>query len=146
MSKMFKPTSVRRICNTGKPPLHLNTNSTAQTVDSIVGEGNRTKSLKYLLSGVNKVVVSDKYILDRCVLVLHVKPEMEKIKIRRALNTISEGNEVVSVNSVKRHASKRNFRGRPGSISAFKVMYIRFKNEFDQSVLGRKEEEIGVQE
>ena len=149
MSKMFKPISVRRICNRGKVPSKLKGNSKLQT-SSFFAEGdievNRTKSLTYLLSGVNKVVVSDKYILDRCVLVLNVKPEMEKIKIRRALNAISEGNEVINVNSVKRHAYQRNFRGRPGTISAFKVMYIRFKHEFDHSVLGRKEEEIGVQE
>jgi ribosomal protein L23 len=120
MSKMHVPLSIRS--------LRFNKNEKAS------GEKNKIKSLEYLIHVIKRVVVSEKYILDRNLLVLDVKPDAEKMKISMAIEGISE-NKVLKVTSSIRRSSTRNFKRSKGSTSEYKRMCLRLDSPFDISIL-----------
>jgi len=128
MSKMHVPLSIRR--------LRFNPATKYASEDS-----KKIKSLEYLIRVIERVVLSEKYILDRNLLVLDVKPEADKLKIGMALEGISE-NKVLKVTSSVRKPTERNFKRSKGSTSEYKRMCIRLDSPFDITILsGGSEDE-----
>lgn len=121
MSKMFVPKSIKRM--------------RFESVKKADPETEMTKSLEYLVSVMKKIVVSEKHILDANLFVIDVRPEAEKLLIKRALEGLSPNNKVKKLTSSVRKSTARTFRGSVGSTSTYKRMYIRFDTAFDSSLL-----------
>jgi len=122
MSTVFAPVSVKQM-RFKKQPINQDQEKVTLT------------SLDYLINMINRVVVSEKYILDSAVLVLDVRPEAEKILMQKSLECISEGNPIRKITSSNRKPIRKLFKGKPGRVQAFKRMYIRFKESFNLELL-----------
>lgn len=118
MSKVSAPRSVRMMRFTSRPR-------------DIESESHKVKGLEYLLHSIERVVVSEKYILERDLLVLDVRPETDKLKMKLALESVSNGNKVRRIRSSNRKPTLRVFRGKRGSTSASKRMYVLFSGPFN---------------
>ena len=116
MNKMWAPVSVRRARFMSEKP-----NSTVA-------------GLKYLFRNLRRIVVSDKYIMERNVLVLDVVKDSSKRFLERAMSSIDPTNKVLKINTLVRKATSRVFRGTSGTIGAYKRVYIRFEKEIDPKV------------
>jgi ribosomal protein L23 len=113
---MWAPVSVRR----------------ARFVDK--KESNTAVGLQYLFRNLKRMVLSDKHIMDKNILVFDVTKNTCKQLLTRAMNSIDPANKVLKVNTLIRKSSTRSFRGVIGSFSAYKRVYVRFEKEIDPKV------------
>jgi ribosomal protein L23 len=91
---------------------------------------NKIKSLEYLNRVMEDIVVSEKYLLRRDFLIVNVKPEADKQKMKLAMENISEGNKVLNITS----SNRKPFLKRRISTKSYKRMCIKFEKQFDLSI------------
>ena len=116
MTRMFVPKSVREM--------------------SEIKPMNKINGLKYLATHVKRVVASDKYLLDNRILVLDVAHSTDKRFIERALNTLTnEQNLVSEVRSLNRKSHLKKKARNTILSESFKRMYIKFSSSFDKSII-----------
>jgi ribosomal protein L23 len=89
------------------------------------------KSFEYLNRVLKEIVVSEKYLSKRDFLIVNVSLEADKIKIKKAMEGISEGNKVIKILvSNRKPYLRKHIMTKP-----YKRMYIRFEKHFDLSIL-----------
>lgn len=95
------------------------------------------KGLNYLLKHLKSLVISDKYPLDNNMLILNVEVSTTKALIKKAFSSVMPDNKLISVNSLVKKGTSRNFRGVKGNTSSFKRMYIKFEKVVDSDFFAR---------
>lgn len=115
MSRAQVPISVKRLRS--KPKTYLT----------------ETAAYEYLLSILRRHVISEKYILDKKILVLDaLSPDKRMVKM--AIEAIFKA-EVIKVTSLVRKPYVKNFRGQKGMTSKYSRVYIRTKEPVDLKLL-----------
>ena len=128
MSSMFTPISVKR--------MRFDAKQRDSSKESYIAV-----SLEYLLENIISIPDTEKYIMNRNVLVLNVKHDTEKLKTRLAFAGISPDNPILKLNSSNRKPITKVIRGKKGTISGHKRMYLTFSKPFDRSILLNTEEQ-----
>lgn len=121
MNRMFVPRSIRLMRH--KP------------VRQEESDHNTLNSLMYINSVIKKVIVSEKYLMQPNLFVLEVDASADKIKLARALNSISIDNPVKKINSLVYKPTNKIFRGKRGKTSYTKRMCITFTKPFDINLI-----------
>jgi ribosomal protein L23 len=121
MNKMQVPIRVRRM-------RFLKPKADSEAIDIQIA------SFEYLSSMVKKVINSEKYILSTNLLVLDVSLDAEKLKIKRALEGISNA-KITKITSSNRKPHTKYFKGRLGTQPGYKRMHITTTEPFDLALL-----------
>lgn len=132
MSKIFASTRVKQLRYLG-PVESIPVNRRLRVANN--SDAHIEKSLEYLIRVIERILVSEKYVLDAHMLALDVRPEADKLLIKTALEAVANGNWIRKITSSNRKSVSRTFKGSIGSTSAYKRMYIRFNSPFDPSIL-----------
>lgn len=128
MSPMFVPKSIRM----QRFGVKIVANKPAESL---------VASYSYIEKVIKRVVVSEKYIVNPCVLALDVDVKACKQRIARAFAQISPDNNVVKITSLINKSTARTFKGKIGATKASKRLCIRFDKPFDISLIYNTDDE-----